>query len=722
MLATRHIGVIRGLLAMSFCQGFGVVVMGAGEVSYNQEIRPILASKCFACHGPDEEGREAGLRLDVEAEAHAEVIVPGDVEGSELWRRLVTDDPHDVMPPPSSPKALAEEERELIRRWIAAGARYEEHWSFLPVRRSAVPVLTKGLVRNAVDAFVLRDLHGRGFEASAEADAVTLVRRVYLDLTGLPPSAGEVAQFVKDYKKGEVAYVQLVDRLLESPHFGEKWGRHWLDLARYADSDGFLGDKVRPSAFRFRDWVIRAINEDLPFDQFTVQQLAGDLLPEKEAGAVMATGFHRNAAMNTEAGVDKVEARYQNLVDRLNTTGRVWLGLTIGCAQCHTHKYDPVTIRDYYELLAFFNNTEDRDDPVSKAPGLREKAAGRERMYVHLAGDYTRRGADVVPATLSALPTLEGEGAEGELSRLDLGRWLVAEQNPLTSRVAVNHVWARLFGTGLVATLDDFGATGEAPSHPELLDWLAVEFQRLGWSRKGLIRLIVLSATYRQASRQREDLLELDPLNRWLARQNRVRLEAELVRDAVLTVSGLLTRDVGGAGIHPPMPGDIFDVGRSVKWEESQGQQRYRRGLYIVLLRSVIYPMLTMFDAPDASEACAKRDRSNTPLQALTLLNDPVFFEAALELGRRGYEEGGGDLEKGLSWMFQQCFGRRMVEVERERLMAVCELAAAEDAGAAQDLPIPAREELDAKQQVILRGLVLAGRVMMNLDEFINRP
>lgn len=711
------------LVALAFTSlEVGGLAAADSKVDFNRDIRPILASKCYACHGPDEDKREGGLRLDLRDEVVPEAIVPGKPETSEVWARIITEDPDDVMPPLSSPKQLKPAERELVRRWIAQGAEYQAHWSFLPIKRPTPPAVKhREGMRNDIDAFIRAALERHDLQPAPEAEAATLIRRVSLDLTGLPPTLSEVDAFVRDRRPD--AYERLVDRLLDSPHFGERWGRHWLDMARYADSNGFLGDGLRPNAWRYRDWVISAFNDDLPFDRFTIEQLAGDLLPEATASNRAATGFHRNAAINTEAGVDKEDARFQNLADRVNTTGRVWMGLTLGCAQCHTHKYDPITIRDYYGVYAFFNNTADRDEGEAKTPTLKEVEKDRRETYVHLAGDYSRRGPTVVPASLSALPSLQISEPR-EATRLDFAKWLVSPQHPLTSRVAVNHIWSKLFGVGIVATPDDFGVSGDSPSHPELLDWLATEFMERGWSRKQFIRLVVTSATYRQSSAHRDDLEELDPLNRLLARQNRLRLEAEVLRDVALTTSGLLTRAVGGASIRPPLPGDIFDVGRSVKWEVSQGSERYRRGLYILTMRSVLYPMLTTFDAPDAADACVRRERSNTPLQALTMMNDPVFVEATQALALRVLREGGPDTAARARFLFKLCTGRepRPDEIARLDTFRREQLARVRSGGEATlevlgmiktDVPKDAAEEAAV--------LVAMGRVLMNLDECINR-
>jgi hypothetical protein len=698
--------------------------MAADRVQFNRDIRPLLAAKCYACHGPDEDKREANLRLDLRAEATREAIKPGQPEQSEFWKRITSHDVEEVMPPPSSPKQLTESERLLFRQWIAEGAEYQQHWSFQPIETPLPPTREAS---NPIDAFICAELSRHNLTPAPQADPATLIRRVSLDLTGLPPTSEEVQKFVAECQRltgSDLPYLRLVDRLLTSPHFGERWARHWLDMARYADSNGFLGDAVRPNAWKYRDWVIDAINRDLPFDQFTIQQIAGDLLPNPTINQITATGFHRNAALNTEAGVDKEEARFQNVADRVNTTGRVWMGLTVGCAQCHTHKYDPITIRDYYSLYAFFNNTEDRDEVSTKAPALAEITQDRRQTYVHMAGDYARRGPDVMPASLSALPALQDSG-QREANRLDLARWLVSPQHPLTSRVAVNHVWSKLFGIGLVSTPDDFGATGEPPSHPELLDFLASQFMRQGWSRKQLIRLMVTSATYQQSADHRKDIVALDPLNRLLSRQNRLRLDAEILRDSALCASGLLTRNLGGPSIKPPLPGDIFDVGRSVKWEVSQSNERYRRGLYILTMRSLLYPMLTTFDAPDAADACVRRERSNTPLQALTMMNDPVFVEAAQALALRVIREAPKDIDLRLRHLFFLVLNRPPQSVEIQRLSAFYhEHYARVESGGKEALNILGIIESTNPSDQRLQTATLVGlaRVLMNLDEFINRP
>jgi hypothetical protein len=668
---------------------FAALAIHARAVDFTRDVRPILASKCYACHGPDEESREADLRLDMPAK---------DFDTKTFLHRITTVDPDEVMPPPKSPKPLTAAEKDVLRQWIASGANYEPHWAFQPIRNPKS--------HHDIDGFIRAELNKHGLQPAPRANASALIRRLYLDLIGLPPPSDlSVPSDLSDS-----SYAALVDRLLADPRFGERWGRHWLDMARYADSNGFLGDGLRPNAYRYRDWVIQAFNDDMPYDEFTIAQIAGDL-----SDAPAGTGFHRNAALNTEAGVDKEEARYQNLVDRVNTTARVWMGLTIGCAQCHTHKYDPITIRDYYSFYAFFDNTEDRDDAKTKAPLLAEVAKDRRQTYVHLAGDYTRRGPDVMPTTLSALPAQAGN------TRLELAQWLVSPQNPLTARVAVNHIWSKLFGHGLVRTPDDFGTSGEAPSHPELLDWLATDFMRNGWSRKQLIKRIVMSETYRQASHDRSDKSDqTDPLNRMLSRQNRIRLDAEILRDSALAVSGLLKPTIGGPSFRPPLPEDVFDVGRSSNWQASPGDEIYRRSLYIITLRSVLYPTLTTFDAPDAADACVRRERSNTPLQALTMMNDGVFVEAAQSLALRALREGPNPLEK----LFHLVLSRspRAEELTRLQTFHAEQKARVVKSGPAALQVLGAHQKaISPAQATEAATLVAVARVLLNLDEFINR-
>jgi mono/diheme cytochrome c family protein len=998
---------------------------GGAKVDFARDVRPILASSCYACHGPEKQ--KAGLRLDRKREALAggdsgKVVVPGKPDESPLIERVTSDDPTTAMPPKG--ERLSPGQVNILRAWVDQGASWPDgldgasgsaaktHWAFQPPTRPTPPaVKARAWVRNPIDAFVLARLESLGVAPSPEADRATLVRRLSLDLTGLPPTPAEVVAFVDDRSEG--AYEAMVDRLLASPHFGERWGRHWLDLARYADSDGYEKDSPRPFAWRYRDWVIDANNRDLPFDRFTVEQLAGDLLPGASLDQKIATGFHRNTLTNREGGTDPEEFRVAAVVDRVNTTGTVWLGLTVGCAQCHTHKYDPLLHKEYYGLFAFFNNGDevdlpaplsgeaeayarakaafdaehtplrealeayDRDrrpahqaeweksatvpsarwsvlepikvnsaagvsltvksdrsilasginpdadtytivvrsdlagitafrlevlddptlpargpgrvahgnfvlndlrvtetprggegaiaaelvplanatadysqdgysvagaidddpktgwaiagqlgrrhvavfetkggvgsptgatftftldqrygqqhtlgrfrlsattaarpvraddmpddvaeilalspdrrtapqkarlaayhrtvdpewtrldravaehakkapkPPTSKAQTLAQ-AANPRKTHIHIRGDFLRKGDEVSPDTPAVLHPLKASGSTP--NRLDLAHWLTDPANPLTARVTVNRMWGHLFGRPLVVSVEDFGTRGEKPSHPELLDWLATELPARGWSRKAMIKLIVTSATYRQSSRVRPDLVDRDPNNTWLARQGRFRPEAEVIRDLTLAASGLLNPAVGGPSVRPPQPPGISDLtyAGSAKWVESTGPDRYRRGMYTWFQRTSPYPMLMTFDAPDSNVCAARRERSNTPLQALTLLNDAVFVECAQSLGRRILAESPCDCPEGrIRHAFLLCLAREPSTEElpvltrlHDGLLASCRAHPDEAARLAGPTKPAGVQTAEAAAWVAM------GRAMLNLDEFVTR-
>lgn len=696
---------------------------GAAEpIEYSRDIRPILARNCFACHGPDADAREADLRLDQRAAAVAEregrwVIKPGSVDESQLIARIDSEDPDLRMPPPDSKHRLTQRQRQLLRQWIAAGAPYQTHWAFQPPRQATPPQVSRSdWVRGPLDRFVLAKMQQHGLQPSEQADPYRLIRRVSLDLTGLPPSPEEADAFAAD--PSDAAYAQVVDRLLASEAYGERWARMWLDLARYADTKGYEKDRPR-EIWPYRDWVIDALNRDMPFDQFTREQLAGDLLPNSTHPQQIATAFHRNTMTNEEGGTDDEEFRVAAVKDRVDTTLQVWMGLTMGCAKCHSHKYDPISQQDYYAFYAFFNQTEDRDreapllaaptaeqsaqlttardeltmlrqrlkqleaaktgdsanaekdeqgkvaeennkgqEPVEKQlVELRKEVSAAEQRVKRLQGEIAktpvmrelpenkrretrihRRGNFLDPGKLvePAVPTRFGPlPPDAPKNRLGVVMWLTHPDNPLTARVMVNRVWARLFGVGLVATEEDFGTQGALPSHPKLLDWLAVEFRQT-WSWKQLMRTIVLSSTYRQAAVFREQALRKDPTNRWLSRGPRFRLSAETIRDQALAVSGLLTRKVGGPSVMPPQPDGVWKSTYSnLKWENASGPDRYRRGLYTYWKRTSPHPAMMTFDTGSGEYCLIRRVRTNTPLQALVALNDIASLEAAGGVARR---------------------------------------------------------------------------------------
>ncbi len=1005
----------------------------APPVDFARDIQPLLAERCLLCHGPDE--AEGELRLDIaeralgELPSGARAIVPGDADASELVRRLESDDEFARMPPDGDP--LSKDEIELFRRWIDAGGGFDAHWAFKPVRRPDIPdVSDANWPASAIDKFVLAELDAAGIKPSPAADRYTLIKRLSCDLIGLPPSPEEVDAFVHDTRPD--AYDRLVDRLLDSRHFGERWGRHWLDMARYADSDGYEKDRPRPNAWRYRDWVIEAINRDLPLDRFAIEQLAGDLLTDAEPEHHLATAFHRQTLTNTEGGVDQEEFRIEATFDRTETTVGVWMGLTMNCARCHSHKYDPISHTDYYRLFAMFNSageaeieiprseadwqrygrakaehdaaveelqaeyaaaldrlrpeidawerqlgeareaaespltfhrpasltanssskatlrqlddgslvaegpvadkdrytliipappgpltglrietladdslggkgpgrtahgnfvltsvtleiSDDADfagarkielisaeadfnqnkfppqnaldpadrtgwaispqmgkphtltlyaaapvavgdndrlrivldqqygeshtlgrfavqtmtgvDPlrslppevikaVKKSPQkrsaadqrviddhvvrghepaakllqrlekLRQQAPPSPMMQAAVIkpqprqtkrlerGDFLQPAEDVDSGTLEVIQQLHplvSRHDDRSPDRLDLARWLVDSGHPLTSRVIVNQVWSRLFGRGIVPTVADFGVRGERPTHPELLDWLAWQLPRdLQWSRKRLIKSIVISSTYRQASQHRPELEQIDPTNRLLARQNRIRVEAEVVRDLALATSGLLDATVGGPSVFPPLPPGVAELSyaNNFTWKTSDGGDRYRRGMYTFFKRTSPHPTLITFDCPDSNTAQIGREISNTPLQALALLNNQVFTEAAIALAARvlnadvdttdssaddATEPSNNDARR-LRYALQLCLVRPPDETE---VSALAELLS------------EAREHYqdnsdDAKQLVSLRpddrldrqeyaAWAATLRMMLNLDEFIVR-
>ncbi|MFO0934941.1 MAG: PSD1 and planctomycete cytochrome C domain-containing protein [Gemmataceae bacterium] len=707
-------------------------------IQFQRDVRPILSNFCYKCHGPGT--KKGGVRLDsLEHARKKDAIVPGEPANSYVIDRITSNDADDRMPPPDSGPALTEKQIAILRQWIKEGAVYSPHWAFAAPRavEPVTPANGPGKTEQPIDGFVRRQLKVVGLTPSERADKRTQIRRVTLDLVGFLPTPAEVDAFVKDNSAD--AYERLVDRLLASPHYGERQARHWLDLARYADSNGYTFDGPR-SIWPYRDWVIKAYNDDMPFDQFTIEQLAGDLLPNPSKEQLTATGFHRNTAFNEEGGADPEQFRVERVVDRTNTTGAVWLGLTIGCAQCHDHKYDPVTQKDYYRLLAFFNSCDEPHISVGGTPELEEKIndmqhvvdklksdgmleeakvkeaeirklAGRipttlilrerktpRESFVFLRGDFLRHGDKVEPGYPTAFSYDTGKK---KLTRLDLARWLVSPDNPLTARVVVNRAWQQLFGKGLVETENDFGIQGSLPSHPALLDWLAVEFRTNGWSTKKLLRTIVLSETYRQSSVVRPDLEKTDPNNKWLARQSRTRLEAEIIRDAALSASGLLTRKIGGPGVYPPMPSEVFTFTQARKsWVESKGEDRYRRGMYTFLWRQSQHHLLTTFDGADAQTACTRRNRSNTPLQALHLANDPAFVEFFAALGQRMEKDGPADDAGKIQYGFSLCFCRAPSDREKARMLEYVDLL---------------------RKQDPKKIWTNVARVLINLDEFVTR-
>jgi hypothetical protein len=714
----------------------------------------ILKTSCQPCH--NESSKASGLSVTTREALltggnRGPAITPGNPSKSILADAI--SQTGDLKMPPG--RKLSEDQIATIRTWIAGGASWSsaapeaaskavaakprgaDWWAFQPVKRVDPPVTKQtAWARNPIDQFLLARLEKENLQPSPEASREALLRRVSLDLTGLLPTPADIKEFTADARPD--AYERLVDKLLASPHYGERWGRHWLDVARYADSDGYTIDAPR-TMWKYRDYVINALNRDMPFDQFTIEQLAGDLLPNPTTDQLIATGFHRNTSSNFEGGIDFEQYRVEAVVDRVATTGAAWMGLTVACARCHDHKFDPISQKEFYQLFAYFNNVDevaseaeryDFNRPFLQVPTAEEiarkkawdsqwNALGKELVayvremaarprsadaykdpelvervqnlrelrrrepkytttlimrelptpresYIHLGGEFTRKGITVQPGVPAVLPPLPPEAN----TRLDFARWLVRPDNPLTARVTVNRMWQEYFGKGIVESESDFGAQGYKPTHPELLDWLASEFVRQNWSQKAIHRLIVTSAAYRQSSRQRPELDEVDPYNKLLARQSRLRLDAEIIRDSALSASGLLTETIGGPSVYPPIPDGAMSVTQVAgAWPVATGPDRYRRGVYTFFRRSAAFPGLTVFDAPDATSTCTRRVRSNTPLQALATLNDEAFTELAEGLAARIIKEAPEDNTARIRYAFLLALGRAPRADEEQRLL-----------------------------------------------------
>jgi mono/diheme cytochrome c family protein len=755
-------------------------------VEYNRDVRPILADHCFACHGPDKNTRKAGLRLDTPEGATGPreggpVVVPGKPADSELVKRIGHDDLKQRMPPAKFGKPLTPAEIAVLTRWVEQGAKYQDHWSRLPVRRPPLPeVRGKEWVRNPIDAFVLARLEKEGLKPSPEADRRTLLRRLSFDLTGLPPTPEEVDAFLADNSSD--AYEKQVDRLLASPHYGERMTVFWLDLVRYADTNGYHGDNHHDIAL-YRDYVINSFNANKRFDQFTVEQLAGDLLPDATLEQKIASGYNRLLMVTREGGAQAREYQAKYAADRVRNASVVWLGATLGCCECHDHKFDPFAQKDFYRFAAFFADIQEvavGEQPPFLLPteeqkkqladldarlalagkvlaaepalgplvGVRKEQAGLQArrnavvaqvpktlisvsgtprtMRVLPRGNWLDESGEIVePGTPASLPPLGVSGRRA--TRLDLARWLTTKEHPLTARVFVNRAWALFYGRGLVTTMDDLGSQGAWPTHPELLDFLAAEFVDGGWDVKRLVRLLVTSSAYRQASRADERLRQRDPYNALLARQDRHRLDAEMVRDNALAVSGLLKDRVGGPSVKPYQPRGYWAYLNfpTREWENGHGDDLYRRGLYTYWCRTFLHPGMRAFDAPSREEACVERPRSNTPQQALVLLNDPVFVEAARALAERGLRDGGKDDGERIAYLFRRALQRKPTPEEAGVLTALLEKHRTQyraDKKAAGELlhtgerPVP--PDLDAAE---LAAWTSVCRVLLNLHETITR-
>mgnify|MGYP002377536670 FL=1 len=648
---------------------------GAETVSYNFQVRPILSDKCYACHGPDANKREAGLRLDIEEEAYkalkdnpkAHAIVPGKPGLSELYIRVSTTDTSIMMPPASSNlPTLTGEEVIIIKKWIEEGAKYEPHWAFVTPQKSPLPgIKDKTWPKNEIDHFVLSKMEEHGLTPNEEADKERLLRRIALDITGLPPTPGMIDSFVKSTDPN--AYEKMIDALLQQPSYGERMAIPWLDAARYADSHGYQDDNYR-SQWPWRDWVIHAFNENLSYDKFITWQLAGDLMPDATKEQILATGFNRNHKITDEGGVIDEEYRVEYVVDRTNTLGTAILGMTIECAKCHDHKYDPVSQKDFFQLSAFFNSTKEvglestvgGSDTYAKNPRMditqedlqgvlnfitSTDTAGLQvsvmkdldtvrKTYVLSRGVYDQHAEEVEPGTPKSIMAFPSNLPE---NRLGLSEWLFDAKHPLTARVFVNRVWQEIFGRGIVKSANDFGMQGDLPTNPKLLDWLAVDFRENGWDIKRLVKQIYMSATYRQSSVISPEKLKADPQNIYLSYAPRIRMNAEMIRDMALSSSGLLQPIIGGPSVKPYQPPGLWELATSGRgalatYKQDHGDKLYRRGIYTFIKRTVPPPSMMIFDASNRDQCEVKRSRTNTPLQALIMMNDPTILEASVAL------------------------------------------------------------------------------------------
>ena len=799
----------RSLLAAVFAFAVGSAQAAPDVVGFNRDVRPILADACYSCHGPSKQ--KGGLRLDKPesatkpTKAGTTAFVAGKPEKSEAIRRVLSTDETDQMPPPGPHKKLTPAQKETLTKWVAAGAVYEPHWSFTPLKAPAIPANTKGAVNNPIDVFLNERLGKLGLTETEEADKPTLIRRVSFSLTGLPPTPKDLKTYLEDTKPG--AYERMVDRYLATPQYGEEMARHWLDLARYGDTHGLHLDNER-GTWPYRDWVVRSFNNNLPFDKFTLEQLAGDLLPNPTKDQLVATGFNRCNVTTGEGGSIDAEWYFRNAVERAAVVSETFLGLTAGCAQCHDHKFDPITAKDFYSLYAFFYSAAgsaldgnallhepsvklptpeqekqlaELDGKIAKlnadiaavkpepagtaaivgfAAGLRIKSihapliksrdalvAERTKLdqaipgsmifrdaptprqaFIMLRGQYDKPGEKVEPDSPHFLPPMKKAAAWA--NRHDFANWVISTENPLTARVYVNRLWQQFFGTGLAKNANDFGAQGEPPTHPELLDWLAANFRKGGWDRRETVKLLVTSAAYRRSSKVSPELLKADPDNRLLARGPRFRIDAEQVRDNALFVSGLLNPTIGGKGVKPYQPDNIwepvaFTGSNTMSYRRDTGTALYRRSLYTFFKRTAPPPFLSNFDAPNREQPCSRRDRSNTPLQALQLMNDVQHVEAARAFAERLIADGGATPAERIDFAFRALLSRSPTA---EEMTIVKEVLAAH---MARYIKTPA----DAKKLIAigetkpnasmkpeeLAAYTMIATLLLNLDETLTR-
>ena len=758
--------VIRFLIPFVFCSA--LLHAGPKQIKFNRDIRPILSDKCFTCHGPDENERKAKLRLDTEEGLFAPrdnpTIVRGKPEQSELFLRIHHADTDEVMPPVEVNKPLSAREKQILKQWILEGAKWEGHWAWIPPSRPALPDLPEAYQQHSpIDQFLLKPILAAKLKPAPEADPRTLVRRAHLDILGLPPEPEVVERFASDPSRE--AYEQLVNQLLESPHLGERLAIMWLDLVRYADSVGYHKDRLR-DCWMYRDYVIDAFNANKPYDRFIVEQLAGDFLEGDQKEKIsyqIASGFNRLIQTTSEGGAQAKEYVAKYAADRVRNTSAIFLGTTMGCAECHDHKYDPFTMQDFYSFAAFFADIKERgvgypehtpmktSEIVQKQSDLQQQIeaakddAEKKRLEEALKKVNDTKSWPKTLVTLQAkprmvrllprgnwlddtgpvqepsIPAYFGELKVGEerATRLDLANWIASEKNPLTARVFVNRIWKLFFGKGLSRNLDDFGAQGSWPTHPELLDWLAVDFMDNGWDIKRLIRQIVLTEAYQRSSSHSTS-------GEWFERQVAFRLEAELIRDNALAISGLLTRKLGGRSVKPYQPANYwFKLYNTGRYNQDRGEELYRRGVYTLWRRSFWHPSLQAFDAPSREECVAERPISNTPLQALALLNDPTYVEAARKFAERLLEKKGPDDSARIATAFQLALARTPSAQETDLLLELLKRHRAEfseDRKSAEELLKNGESPYNSEHDPVeLAAWTSVSRTILNLHETITR-
>ena len=743
-----------------------VIRAGDGSPDFANDIRPVLSDACYRCHGPDAKAREAGLRLDDRTSVFKDKVLTSGT----MLKRLTSDDPDERMPPPDSNRPLSSRNRAKLVRWLENGAPWPEddrHWAFIPPVRPDLPLVkNQEWPNNGIDYFILSQLEEKGWKPSPQAGKATLLRRVNFDLTGLPPTLEELDDFLNDESDG--AYERVVDRLLESPRYGEHMALDWLEASRYADTDGYQNDRLR-SMWVWRDWLIRALNSNMAFDRFVTVQMAGDLLPDRDFYSQVATGFNRNHRINSEGGSIPDEWIVEYVADRVETMGTTFLGLTLMCSRCHDHKYDPISQKDFYRLFAFFNNIDEaglgpnngNSPPFIHVPKSWPNLEGKESefvvpeaMKIRITQTSVPRpqagGADTVmvlheretprgtyrlergqydhpdkseklePATP---PALGPWNAEWPKNRLGLARWLTDPGHPLTARVTVNRFWQHYFGCGLVKSSENFGVRGERPSHPALLDWLATEFVENGWNVKRMHKLIVMSATYRQASQASPAIQELDPENRFLGRGPRKRLSPFAIRDAVLFTSGLLNEKLGGPSVKPYMPPAIWSSISNAKYQRDKGENLYRRSLYTYWRRTVPPPTMMAFNAASRETCTVRSDQTTTPLQALTLMNNVVFVESARHLAERALKAEGLTPRRRVARMFRLAMSHNPSGDELAVLMGDLESYQADfrknPDSSKRLLAIGDKPNDPALDKTELAAFTLIANTILNLDEAI---